>query len=191
MRLYYLIDLSRHQVLRFRQDPAQRHPHNVNPLRSQTHTTMDVILTDILFTLARAGVATLLAKELYSVTVPALLAFSIITYAALTRDPIRVSLPPYIGFKAVWDVFRGKRIRHSDARGLVRLSVFRRDVFWIFNADIMNDLLTSERIVPVFYGNGIVIEYGDKEKDAVKKVVDIHFGVTDLGLSFWESCHVL
>lgn len=131
---------------------------------------MDLILTDIIFTLARAGVATLLAKELYVVTVPGLIFFSIITYSVLTRDPLRSSLPPYIGFKAAWDVLRGRKRSRSDSRELVRLSILRRDVFWISKEDVLNDLVASGRVVPVFYGNGIVTEYTDKEKTAVEKV---------------------
>lgn len=132
--------------------------------------TMDIILTDIVFSLARAAIATLLAKELYSVTIPTLLLFSIIIYSVLTRDPIRASLPPYIGFKGVWDVLWGKKRVRNGKGEVVRLSIFRRDVFWISKGDVMNELVASGRINPVFYGNGIVIPYDDKEKAAVEKV---------------------
>jgi hypothetical protein len=131
---------------------------------------MDIILTDIVFSLARAAVATLLAKELYSITIPTLFLFSIITYSVLTRDPIRASLPPYIGFKGIWDVLRGKKRVRNGKREVVRLSIFRRDVFWISRADVISELVASERINPVFYGNGIIIPYSDKERAAVDKV---------------------
>ena len=131
---------------------------------------MDIIFTDIVFSLARAAIATLLAKELYSITIPTLLLFSIIIYSLLTRDPIRASLPPYIGFKGVWDVLWGKKKVRNGKREVVRLSIFRRDVFWISKGDVMSELVASGRINPVFYGNGIVIPYSDKEKAAVEKV---------------------
>jgi hypothetical protein len=139
---------------------------------------MDVILTDIVFAVARAAVATLLAKELYSITIPSLFLFSLITYSVLSRDPIRASLPPYIGFKGVWDVLWGKRRMRNGKREVVRLSIFRRDVFWISKGDAMNELVASGKINPVFYGDGIIIPYGDKEKAAVEKVFLCTFGLS-------------
>src|SRR5437667_6825110 len=129
---------------------------------------MDIILRDIAFALARAAVATLLAKELYSVTIPTLVIVSIITYSALTQDPIRGSLPPFIGFKGIWDVIRGGRNR-GDSRELVRFSILQRDVFWTSRGDVINELLKSARATPVFHANGIVIPYGDDEEIAVEK----------------------
>ena len=131
---------------------------------------MDVILTDMISTLARAGLATLLAKELYFITIPTLVLFSIITYSVLTQDPLRSSLPPYIGIQGSWDVLSGYRRSRGDKREIVRLSILRRDVFWISKGDVMKELMASERLTPVIYRKGIVLEYGDKEKTAVEKV---------------------
>ena len=143
-------------------------PHKIP--RFSVINIMDIILTDIVFSLARAAVATLLAKGLYSITIPTLVLFSILTYSVLTRDPIRASLPPYIGFKGVWDVLWGKKRVRNGKREVGRLSIFRRDVFWISKGDVMRELIASEKINPVFYGNGVVIPYGDKERAAVEKV---------------------
>jgi hypothetical protein len=136
---------------------------------------MDIIFTDILFSLARAAVATFLAKELYSVTVPTLLVFSVIIYEALTRDPLRSSLPPFIGFKGTWNALRGHRRARGGKRELVRLSFCRKDVFWVSRQDIMDDLVSSGQVIPVLYGDGIVTTYGDKEKVAIEKVFDFIF----------------
>jgi hypothetical protein len=129
---------------------------------------MDTILTDIVFALARAGVATFLARELYAITVPALLLFSLTVYAVITRDPIRTSLPPYIGFKGLWRVLQGQK-RVLGRREVARLSVFGRDAFWVSEA-VLNELIYSKRMAQVFQGKGVFMEYTDKEKMAVENV---------------------
>lgn len=131
---------------------------------------MDTILTDILFALARAGVATFLARELYVLTVPALLVFSLTIYAIITRDPIRESLPPYIGVKGVWRVLQGRK-RVLGKKEVARLSVFGRDAFWV-SEGVLNELIYSHRMVQVFQGKGVFMEYTDKEKFAVENVPD-------------------
>lgn len=129
---------------------------------------MSTILTDILIALARAAIANFLSKELYSVTVPSLFVFSVTVYAALTKDPLRASLPPWIGARGVWWVLRGrKRVRRG--RSIVRLSVFGRDVFWA-EERVLGELLVSDRVVQVFHKNGIFMEYGANERTAVDKV---------------------
>src|SRR5579871_3585891 len=115
--------------IRFQRE--RRHHHNVVPrsavsLPQLNH--MDHILIDIASSLLRAAVATVLAKELYVVTVPSLIAFSVIAYEVLTRDPIRGSMPPYLGDKAAWEVIRGRRRPQGDTRDIVRLSIFGKDV---------------------------------------------------------------
>jgi hypothetical protein len=129
---------------------------------------MSTILTDILIALARAALATFLAKELYAVTVPSSIVFSITVYAILTRDPVRASLPPWIGFQGAWWVFRGWR-KVRGGRSVVRLSVFGRDVFWV-SERVLGELLSSGRIEQVFYKNGILLQYGGNERIAMDKV---------------------
>jgi hypothetical protein len=141
---------------------------------------MDTILTDILFALARAGVATFLARELYAVTVPAMLVFSLTVYAIITRDPLRTSLPPYIGFSGLWRVLRGRK-RVLGRRQVARLSVFGRDAFWVSEA-VLNELIYSKQMVQVFQGKGIFMEYTDKEKMAVENVVPLYRWPSDVGL---------
>jgi len=131
---------------------------------------MDVILTDILFALARAAVATLLSRELYSVTVPGLLLFSLSVYSVVTRDPLRDSLPPTMAFADVWNVLSGRRRGGGDQRELVRLSLFGRDVFWVPRGDIMQGLIAAEEVVPVYFGNGMVVAVHEKEQTAIEAV---------------------
>ena len=129
---------------------------------------MDIILTDIAISLARAALATFLAKELYSITVPTVTLFSIVLYACLTRDPIRTSLPPWMGIKGIWNVIvGGKKVRQG--REIVRLSVFGRDVFWV-TEDVFQELLLENGLVQVFHRNGVFMEYGEKERMIVDKV---------------------
>jgi predicted ABC-type sugar transport system permease subunit len=130
---------------------------------------MDAILTDILFSLARAGVATFLARELYAVTVPVMLLFSLTVYLIITRDPLRTSLPPYIGLKGLWRVLHGHK-RILGRREIARLSVLGRDAFWV-SEGVLNELIYSKQMVQVFQGKGIFMEYTDKEKMAVENVV--------------------
>jgi len=129
---------------------------------------MDTILTDILVALVRAGIATFLSRELYAITVPVLLLFSITVYAIITQDPIRTSLPPYIGFKGVWRVLTGRK-RVLGGREVARLSVFGRDTFWV-SEGVLNELIYSTKIMQVFQGKGVFMEYTDKEKWAVENV---------------------
>ena len=131
---------------------------------------MDVILTDIVFALARAAVATLLSTELYSFTVPGLLLFSLSVYAVITRDPLRNSLPPYMDFAGAWDVCTGQGRSGRDKRELVRLSVFWRDVFWVSIENVMEGLVGSGELTPVYYGKGMVISMGGKEQKAIEAV---------------------
>ena len=132
---------------------------------------MDTVLTDILFALARAGVATFLARELYSITVPALLLFCVAIYAIITSDPLRMSLPPYIGFKGLWRVLTGRK-RVLGGREVARLSVFGRDAFWV-SEGVLNELIYSKRMEQVFQGKGVFMEYTDKEKMAVENVFPV------------------
>ena len=134
---------------------------------------MGHILIDIASSLLRAAISTVLAKELYIVTVPSLIAFSIVTYEVLTRDPIRSSMPPYLGDRATWEVIRGRRRPQGDTRDIVRLSIFGNDVFWVSREDVINQLAESGRVVRAFYGNGAVMVYGDKEKAAIEKVISL------------------
>jgi hypothetical protein len=150
---------------------------------------MDVILTDIIFTLARAALATFLAKELYIFTIPSLIAFSIVAYAVVARDPVRSSLPPYIGFKGVWDVFHGRRRVRGDKRSLVRLSVFGRDVFWV-SEGVMRELLVSKRLVQVFQGKGVFMDFGDKERIALDNVFTDCTMMLMVGVDLYQSCDV-
>ena len=131
---------------------------------------MDVILTDIAFALARAAVATLLSRELYSVTVPGLLLFSLTVYAVITRDPIRDSLPPTMGFVRAWDVLSGEKRKGREDREVVRLSVFGRDVFWVSEAGVRNELVWSGNVLPVYHGKGMVVAAGANEQKAIEKV---------------------
>jgi hypothetical protein len=130
---------------------------------------MSTILTDILIALTRAALATLLAKELYSITVPGSLIFSITVYAILTRDPVRSSLPPSIGGRGLFSLLRGRR-KLRMGRSIVRLSIFERDVFWISEL-VLAELLSSGRIEQVFHKDGVIMEYGTNERMAVDKVV--------------------
>jgi hypothetical protein len=150
---------------------------------------MDTILTDIIFTLARAALATFLAKELYILTVPSLITFSIVAYAVVARDPLRSSLPPYIGFKGVWDVFQGRRRVRGNKRSLVRLSVFGRDVFWV-SEGVMGELLVSKRLMQVFQGKGVFMEFGDKERMALDNVSTGCAMMLMVGVDLYQSCEV-
>ena len=131
---------------------------------------MDIILTDILFALARAAVATLLSRELYSVTVPGLFLFSLTVYTVITRDPLRDSLAPYMGFSGTWDVLSGQRRKDKERREVVRLSVYGSDVFWVSKENVMDGLIGSREVIPVYYGKGILVAAGDKEQNAIAKV---------------------
>jgi len=131
---------------------------------------MDVILIDIAFALARAAVATVLSRELYSVTVPGLLLFSLTVYTVITRDPLRDSLPPYMGFSGTWDVLSGHRRKDKKRREVVRLSVFGRDVFWVSKDQVMKALIGSGEVMPVYHGKGILVAAGDKEQKAIERV---------------------
>ena len=135
---------------------------------------MDVILSDIAFALARAAVATLLSRELYSFTVPGLVLFSVTVYAVITRDPLRDSLPPYMGFSGTWDLLSGQRRKDKETREVVRLSVFGRDVFWVSKENVMRGLIGSREVVPVYHGKGILVAAGDKEQKAIEKVSRKH-----------------
>src|SRR5277367_1765620 len=131
---------------------------------------MDVILTNIIFELARAAVATALSRELYSVTIPGLLLFSLAVYTVITRDPLRDSLPPYMGFSGTWDVLSGQRRKDKDRREVVRLSVFGRDVFWVSKEHVMKGLVVSGEVIPVYHGKGILVAVSAKEQMAIEKV---------------------
>jgi hypothetical protein len=131
---------------------------------------MDAVLMEIGISLVRAAVATFFAKELFPITIPTLVVFCIMTYALLTRDPLRSSLPPHIGLTGAWNVLCGQRRPDGDTREFVRLSVFGRDVFWLSNEDILNDLAASGQLVPIFHGKGSIITYGDKDIMALEKV---------------------
>jgi hypothetical protein len=125
---------------------------------------------DIVISLAQAAVATFLATELYYITLPGILLFSLVAYAVVTQNPLRLSLPPFIGIGAVWSVIRGNRRAYGDPREITRLSFFGRDAFWVTKEDVMRDLIKSRRVVPVYYGNGEIMTFGDREKRAIDKV---------------------
>jgi hypothetical protein len=131
---------------------------------------MPTILRDIVFALARAALATFLAKELYSITVPTLALFSLMTLSIITRDPLRDSLPPFLSPRDIFALLWGRRLGKGDKRRIVRLSVFARDVFWVSNQPVLKEFLVGDKVRPVYYGNGIVMPYGDKERGALEKV---------------------
>lgn len=131
---------------------------------------MPTILMEILFALARAALATFLAKELYSITVPTLAIFSFITLSLITRDPLRDTLPPFLGLQDITALVLGWRPERGDKRTILRLSIFSRDVFWVSEGHVLSAFLAEEKVRPVFYGNGLVMPYGDKERNALGKV---------------------
>jgi hypothetical protein len=155
----------RHQEIRL---TLTRHPSQCKPV--STHQTMDIILSEIAFALARAAVATLLSRELYSVTVPGLVLFSITVYAVITRDPLRDSLPPYMDFSGTSDVLSGQRRKDKETREVVRISVLGRDAFWVSKENVMDGLIGSRDVMPVYCGKGILVAAGDKEQNAIAKV---------------------
>ena len=121
--------------------------------------------------LTRAAIATFLANELYAITIPGSLVFSVTLYAVLTRDPLRASLPPWMGFGGMWFVMRGRwRRKVRRGRAIVRLSIFGRDAFWI-SEQVLGELLSSGGVEQVFYKSGCVLEYGSNERMAVDKVL--------------------
>jgi hypothetical protein len=129
---------------------------------------MDILLTDIVVSLGRAALATFLARELYSTTVPTLLVLSITVYILVTLDPLAPSLPPSIGLRGLWRLLRGKRkVRHATDLG--RLSVLGRHVFWV-SQDVLGQLLRSTSPVQIFHRNGVFMEYGEKERMVIDKV---------------------
>ena len=131
---------------------------------------MDGILTDIAFALARAAVATLLSRELYSFTVPGLILFSFTVYTVITRDLLRDSLPPYMGLTSVWAVLSGEGRRKGEKNEVVRLSVFGKDVFWVGKREVMKGLVGSGEALPLYPGRGIVFPVGERERKAIEKV---------------------
>jgi hypothetical protein len=148
-------------------------PHNANK--------MDIILKDIAFALARAAVATLLSRELYSFTVPGMLLFSFSVYTVVTRDPLRDSLPPRMGVAEVLGVLRGEKRRRGRREEVVRLSVFGKDVFWVSRANVMWDLVASGGVAPLYYGKGLVLMAGDKDKGSIEKVLFLEANEADVG----------
>jgi len=131
---------------------------------------MPTILMEIVFALARAALATFLAKELYSITIPSLAVFCFLTLSIITRDPLRDSLPPFLGLQDIIALVFGRRLADGGKRSVVRLSIFSRDVFWVSQAHVLKEWLAGEKVRPVFYGNGIVMPYGDKERNALENV---------------------
>lgn len=127
-------------------------------------------LMEIITALARAALANFLAKELYTLTVPSLVAFSFLTLALITRDPLRDSLPPFVTVRDMFGLFLGRRRSDRGSRSIVRLSIFSRDVIWISRTEIFHELLAEGKVRPIFYGNGITMPFGDKERNALEKV---------------------
>ena len=125
---------------------------------------------EIVFALARAALATFLAKELYSITIPSLAVFCFLTLSIITRDPLRDSLPPFLGLQDIIALVFGRRLADGGKRSVVRFSIFSRDVFWVSQAHVLKEWLAGEKVRPVFYGNGIVMPYGDKERNALENV---------------------
>jgi hypothetical protein len=132
---------------------------------------MEGMFTEVICALARAALATFLSKELYYITVPTALVLSIIAYEAITRDPLRSSLPPFIGFQDAWNVIQGRRRSRGDAREVVRLSFFGKDIFWVSKDDVMNKVLNSGNLTPVIQGDGTILPLNDKDRGALEKVV--------------------
>ena len=129
---------------------------------------MSTIITDILIALARAALATFLARELYAFTVPSSLAFTLALYLIITRDPIRESLPQWIGAKGILALIWGKRNVRQD-REVVRFSIFGRDVFWV-TEEVLGELLLQKSLIQIFHRNGVFMEYGEKERVVVDRV---------------------
>jgi hypothetical protein len=127
-------------------------------------------LMEIITALARAVLANFLAKELYTITVPSLVLFSFLTLALITRDPLRDSLPPFVTIRDIFGLLLGRRRSDRTSRSIVRLTIFSRDVFWVSRTEIFKELLAEGKVRPIFYGNGITMPYGDKERNALEKV---------------------
>jgi hypothetical protein len=133
---------------------------------------MDHIITEIICSLARAALSAFLSKELYTfIAVPSALLLSIVAYEALTRNPLRSSLPPFTGFQATWKAIQGRRRPQRDALEVVRLSFFGKDVFWVSRKDVMEEISITGKLARIMYGNGVVLVFNDKEKEALDKVV--------------------
>jgi hypothetical protein len=145
---------------------------------------MPNFLMEIIFALARAALATFLAKELYSITIPSLVVFSFLTLSLITRDPLRDSLPPVFGLRDVFGLFMGRRRSDRESRSIVRLSIFSRDVFWVSRTEVLQELLAEEKVRPIFYGNGIIMPYGDKERNALENVSSCGLSVLTAGQVF-------
>jgi hypothetical protein len=128
----------------------------------------ETILLDIFISVIRERIASFLAGELRSFTIPLIILCSAVTYAILTRDPMRASLPPWMGFEGVWGVLWGSRNIRLNYE-MVRLSFFGRDVFWV-TEEVVNGLLVEGELVQIFHRNGVFMEYGEKERIVVDKV---------------------
>jgi hypothetical protein len=134
---------------------------------------MEAILTDIAFALTRAALATFLARELYTVTIPSLLVFSITAYTVVSRDPVRRSLPPHIGVRGVWRVINGGIT--NDSRGLVRLSIFGRDVFWIARGGILREVFASSaQMTPLLQTSKGMVSLKVSDRIALKQVIVLY-----------------
>ena len=132
---------------------------------------MDTIFTEIVSALARAALATFLSRELYSFTIPLIVVLSYVSLRLLTRNSLYRALPPFLGFKDVWNVLlRGKIRSDRDVRELARLTILGKDVIWISSADAMNDILGSGNGIPVLMGKGGLLVCQDKDEMALEKV---------------------
>lgn len=77
----------------------------------------------------------------------------------------------------------------GEKRSLVRLSIFARDVFWV-SEEVMGEFFVSGRLVQVFQGKGVFMEFGDKERKALDNVPDNCTLRLMVGVDVYESCEV-
>ena len=77
----------------------------------------------------------------------------------------------------------------GNKRSLVRLSVFGRDVFWV-SEGVMGELLVSKRLMQVFQGKGVFMEFGDKERMALDNVSTGSALMLMVGIDLYQSCEV-
>jgi len=128
------------------------------------------ILTEIISSLARAALATYLANELYSLTLPTLIPFTILTYAIITRDPLRRSLPPSLGLRGFWRALGRRKYQTIAKDGLHRLSILGKDVFFVKEEKVISALVDHEGIVEVYPGDGQFLSLTEKDKSAIDLV---------------------
>jgi hypothetical protein len=145
---------------------------------------METILRDIAFALARAAVATFLSRELYAVTVPSLIVFSALAFAVLTQDPIRRSLPPFIGVGGVWKALNCQST--CDEKGLVRASFFGRDVFWITRVVVFKELfgMDSGHMSPLYQTSKGLVMLNELERRALENVFLLLFRADKVVVSY-------